>query len=235
MAPAAVTAQRRTSWYARSHRPCPSASPTGLPADRKVAASPPSRAAVSRPGYHPPICRCRRARATRSTEAGLSGSSRTCHLRSNHRAHHPLRQADPRLDHPTAAALPPRPSGGPGWWCGAHPAAPGPRGVAIDIRLPWEPARPQPRPCRPIGCAAGFRSCCARSAHQPPRRNPAGAPRAGPKGRASGPAVRHPANEKADQETQEEATHHHQGRLTGPTRLHARRPRLMGRPTCPPA
>src|SRR5919204_1859541 len=46
------------------------------------------------------------AAATTPTEAGHDGSSRTCHLRSNHRTHRPLRQADPRLDHPAAAPSP---------------------------------------------------------------------------------------------------------------------------------
>src|SRR5512132_2749640 len=43
------------------------------------------------------------AAATRPAEAGRSGSSRTCHLRSNHRAHHPVLQADTGLGHPEGA------------------------------------------------------------------------------------------------------------------------------------
>jgi hypothetical protein len=54
------------------------------------------------------------------------------------------------------------------------------REAADDQRLPWERPRPQPR-LSPIGCAAGFRGCCARSARRLPRRNPADAPRAGPR------------------------------------------------------
>src|SRR5215218_8795414 len=68
------------------------------------------------------------AAATKQDEAGHDGSSRTCHLRSNHRTHRPLRQTDPRLDDPTAA--PSRP-GRPVDLAGAgrlHPAAPGPPG-----------------------------------------------------------------------------------------------------------
>ena len=60
------------------------------------------------------------------------------------------------------------------------------RQVACDQRLPWQPPRPQPR-CPPIGCAAGFRGCCARSARRPPRRNPPGAPQAGPRVAARDP------------------------------------------------
>src|SRR5215211_3821024 len=66
------------------------------------------------------------AASTTQDEAGHSGSSRTCHLRSNHRTHRPLLQADARVDHAqTAASRPGRPVD----LAGAgrlHPAAPGP-------------------------------------------------------------------------------------------------------------
>ena len=76
--------------------------------------------------------------------------------------------------------IPPRPTGGPGWcwlptpscaWPARPPATSGCRGRCRDPS----------RGCRPIGCAAGFRGCCAHSAHRLPRRNPADAPRAGPR------------------------------------------------------
>jgi hypothetical protein len=76
--------------------------------------------------------------------------------------------------------IPPRPTGGPGWrwlptpscaWPARPPTTSGCRGRCRDPS----------RDCRPIGCAAGFRGCCAHSAHRLPRRNPADAPRAGPR------------------------------------------------------
>src|SRR5512132_2188021 len=66
------------------------------------------------------------AAATKQDEAGRSGSSRTCHLRSNHRAHHPLLEADPALDPapaPHARAGRPVHLGRGGW---LYPVAPRP-------------------------------------------------------------------------------------------------------------
>ena len=113
-------------------------------------------------------------------------------------AHRPLRQADPRLDHPTAA--PSRP-GRAVDLAGAgrlHPAAPGPPGRG-DQRLPWERPRP-PGQLSPYRVRGGFRAFCARSARRPPRRNPPGAPQAAP--RAAAPARPAPPG---DQEAHQEA------------------------------
>ena len=100
-------------------------------------------------------------------------------------AHHPVRQADlgwttPRLRHPEQADR---------WtWLvlAGYTQLRLARQVACDQRLPWERPRPS-RACRPAGCAAGFRGCCARSARRPPRRNPAGAPQGGPRAVPPGP------------------------------------------------
>jgi hypothetical protein len=85
----------------------PSATPAGRPGPtgpahpaarwspagpRRCAAWPPSRCWLSSLGRatpaDPPAAAA--AAATTPAEAGRSGSSRTCHLRSNHRAHHPV-------------------------------------------------------------------------------------------------------------------------------------------------
>src|SRR5512133_2315254 len=80
----------------------------------------------------------------------------------------------PRVRHPE------QPSGGPGWcwpptpscaWPASSPATSGWRGSG--------PARPAS--CRPTGSAGGFRACCAWRGRRPPRRNPPGAPQAGPR------------------------------------------------------
>jgi hypothetical protein len=60
------------------------------------------------------------------------------------------------------------------------------RAVAGDQRLPWE------RPCRSRACrrcesVAGFRTSWSYSAHRRLRRNPPGAPQAGPRAAALGP------------------------------------------------
>src|SRR5215217_866973 len=68
------------------------------------------------------------AAATSPTEAGHDGSSRTCHLRSNHRTHHPVLQADPWLDDSTAAASRPGRAVDLAGAGRLRPAAPGPRG-----------------------------------------------------------------------------------------------------------
>src|SRR5215213_712430 len=45
-------------------------------------------------GLHRSAAAAARAAATSPAEAGHDGSNRTCHLRSNHRAHDPVLQAD---------------------------------------------------------------------------------------------------------------------------------------------
>src|SRR6266487_1153906 len=90
------------------------------------------------------------AAATSPDEAGHDGSSRTCHLRSNHRTHLPVLQADPWPD-----PAPP-----------AQPRASRPVGLADRRRL--HPAPPRPAAARglapPLGAALD-----ARSAHPVPR------------------------------------------------------------------
>jgi hypothetical protein len=67
------------------------------------------------------------------------------------------------------------------------------RQLVADQRLAWSgPAHPVS--CRPTGSAEGFRACRARWARRPARRNPPGAPPAGP--RATDLALRHPAVKK---------------------------------------
>src|SRR5829696_3520852 len=69
------------------------------------------------------------------------------------------------------------------------------RQVATDARLPWERARPQPR-LSPYRVRRGFPQllCALGSPAAAPK--PSGDSSGRPKGRASGPAVRHPALKK---------------------------------------
>ena len=88
---------------------------------------------------------------------------------------------------------PPRPTAGPGWCWPATPSC------AWPARSPrtsdCRGSGPEPsRGCRPIGCAAGFRGCCARSAPRPPRRNPPDAPLADPR---AGPRSLPPATRRS--------------------------------------
>jgi hypothetical protein len=69
------------------------------------------------------------------------------------------------------------------------------RQLTTDARLPWERPRP-PGKLSPYRVRRGFRGCCVCSARRPARRNPPGAPQAGPKGSRPGPAVRYPAIKK---------------------------------------
>jgi hypothetical protein len=167
------------------------------------------------------------AAATTPDEAGRSGSSRTCHLRSNHRAHGSVRQADPGLDHPTAA--PSRP-GRPLDLAGAgrlHPAAPGPPGrrrptPAVGAAPPARSAvaLPGPQGVSAPAVHGGVASRCAetlRALPWPPQRPPI-RPRPAP-----------PRGQEAQQEAQAKAAHQ-QGRLSGPTCLHVRRPPPRGAP-----
>jgi hypothetical protein len=91
----------------------------------------------------------------------------------------------PSAGRPHGRAIPSRPTGGPGWCWPATPSC------AWPARSPPTPdcrgSGPDPsRGSRPIGSAAGFRGCCARSARRPPHRNPLetlpAGPRAGPLG-----------------------------------------------------
>jgi hypothetical protein len=91
------------------------------------------------------------------------------------------------------------------------------REAACDQRLPWERPRP-PGKLSPTGCAAGFRSCCARSARRPPRRNPPGAPQDDP--RAASPGL-------------PSATRRSRSPPTSPGRSHPRRRRLPDRSSPP--
>ena len=92
----------------------------------------------------------------------------------------------PSAGRPHGRAIPPRPTGGPGWcwpptpscaWPARPPATSGCRGSGPDLS----------RDSRPTGCAAGFRGCCARSARRLPHRNPPDAPPAGPRAGPPGP------------------------------------------------
>jgi hypothetical protein len=152
------------------------------------------------------------AAATTPDEAGRSGSSRTCHLRSNHRAHHPVLQADPWLDHATAAASRPgRAVDLAGAGC-LRPAALGPRGrrrPAAAVGGAATPAATVALSGTPRVSAAVVRTRLAGCHAETLRMFP------GPKGRPSGPAVRYPAIKKPAK-AQEEATHDRRGRLTSP-------------------
>src|SRR6266508_604352 len=76
------------------------------------------------------------AAATSPDEAGHDGSSRTCHLRSNHRAHRPVLQADPWLGDSTAApsrAGRPVDLADPGLLCAVASGPPGHHGCAAAM------------------------------------------------------------------------------------------------------
>jgi hypothetical protein len=174
-----------------------------------MAALPPAAVSVGRatPADQPAAAA---AAATRPTEAGRSGSSRTCHLRSNHRTHHPVRQADPRLDDPTAApSRPGRPVdlAGPGR---LHPAAPGPPGRRRSAAAVG--AAPTPAATLALSTAsrvsaaavrarlAGYRTETLRMLLRP----------------AQGPGLRARGPPPCAQEAQEQAAQDRTGCLTGP-------------------
>jgi DDE superfamily endonuclease len=74
----------------------------------------------------------------------------------------------------------PRRSGGPGWCWPLTPSCGWP--ASSSPISGWRGSGPaRPASCRPTGSAGGFRVCCARWGRRPPRRNPPGAPRAGPR------------------------------------------------------
>ena len=107
------------------------------------------------------------------------------------------------------------------------------REIAGDQRLPWERPRPQPR-LSPYGCGAGFRGCCARSARRPPRRNPPGAPRAGPGAAARDPrpATRRSRSQPPSPGRSRPRPRRPPERLTIATKR--RRPRSAASPARPP-
>jgi len=73
-----------------------------------------------------------------------------------------------------------RPSGGPGWCWPATPSCVWP--ASWWPTSGWRGSGPaRPASCRPTGSAGGFRACWPRSGRRPPRRNPLGAPPAGPR------------------------------------------------------
>src|SRR5215207_2705209 len=149
------------------------------------------------------------AAATTPAEAGHGGSSRTCHLRSNHRAHRPLLQADARVDHAqTAASRPGRPVD----LAGAgllHPAAPGPR----DRLRPAAAVGAAPTPAATVtlsGAAwfsaavvhTGLAGCHAETRRALPRP-------------AQGPLLGTCRAVPGDQEAPQETAHDGEGCLTG--------------------
>jgi hypothetical protein len=64
-----------------------------------------------------------------------------------------------------------------------------------DQCLPWERPRP-PGQLSPTGCGGGFRDFWPYWVRRLLRRNPRGAPQAGPRAAAPGPATRDPAIKK---------------------------------------
>src|SRR5215216_5050382 len=167
----------------------------GLPPDLEGAphGRPPAADSVRRATPADPAAAAAAA-ATTPDAAGRSGSSRTCYLRSNHRAHHPVLRADPRLGDATAAASRPGRAvdlAGAGCYAQLRLA----REAAGDQRLPWEVPRPQPRRS-PYRVRRGFPRllCALGSPAATPK--PSGCSPGRPKGRPSGPAVRYPAIKK---------------------------------------
>jgi hypothetical protein len=193
--PVAVIAQRRTSWYARSHRSCPSGCSLVSRRTSKVRRMPALPLLLSQlEGLHRSATAATRAAATSPAEAGRSGSSRTCHLRSNHRAHHPLRQTDPRLGDSSSSLSR---AGRAVDLAGAgrlHPAAPGPRargrsaaGVGAAPTARPAVALPGPQGVSRLRWVVGSPAAAPKPSGRSPGR---------PKGRRSGPALRHPAIKK---------------------------------------
>src|SRR5215216_4296468 len=165
------------------------------------------------PGPHPPtqgavavVVRPRRARPGPGL-AGLDPPVRPG-------THRPVRQADPRLDHPTA---PPSRPGRPVDLAGAgrlHPAAPDPHGrhrrpttvAAVPIPAATLALSGAPRVSAAVGRArlAGRRTKTLRMLLRPTQ---------GPGVRACGPP---PGDQEAGQEVQEQASQDRKGHLTGP-------------------
>jgi hypothetical protein len=122
----------------------------------------------------------------------------------------------PSAGPPRGLATPSRPTGGPGWcwpatpscaWPATSPATSGCRGSDPD----------RSRGCHRSGCAAGFRSCCARWARRLPRRNPPGAPRAGPRAVPQG-LPRATRRSRSPPRAQKARGQDREGGLTGPAR-----------------
>ena len=196
---------------------------------RSCAAHPP-RPGPAGPRPHPPtqgavavVGRPRRG-GPQSGVAGLGSPVR-------HRAHRPLRQADPRLDHPTAP--PSRPSrpvdlAGTGR---LRPATPGPR----DRRRPAAAVGAAP-PCRsavaaasaPRGSAASRRArlagCHTKTRRLLPR------PAQGQPLRARAPP---PGDQEIRQEGQQDAAQGREGGLTGPDQHHPTAGTASSKPRTP--
>src|SRR6266511_1607744 len=112
-------------------------------------------------GVYPPAPASAAAAATSPDEAGHDGSSRTCHLRSNHRAYLPAVQADPGLDPPPSSAPPRPPTAGPGW---SSPATPSSASLGASPTTCAVPGRsPRPRAASPPPGSATW-------LQEPPRR-----------------------------------------------------------------
>jgi hypothetical protein len=110
-------------------------------------------------------------------------------------AHRPLRQADPGLDHPTAAASR---AGRPLDLAGAgrlHPTPAGPRHRRRPT--PAMGAAPPDRQAVPLPGAAGFPPLLAALGSPAAAPKPAGRSPGRPKGSCPGPAARYPAIKKA--------------------------------------
>ena len=148
-----------------------------------------------------------------------------------HRAHRPLRQADPRLDHPTA---PPPRTGRPVDLAGTgrlRPATPGPR----DRRRPAAAVGAAP-PCRsavaaasaPRGSAASRRArlagCHTKTRRLLPR------PAQGQPLRARAPP---PGDQEIRQEGQQDAAQGREGGLTGPDQHHPTAGTASSKPRTP--
>jgi hypothetical protein len=180
-----VAAHPNTSWYARSTAPAHRVARWSPAGPRRCAAWLPSPLPkLQSEGYTASAA----AAATSPDPAGHGGSSRTCHVRSNHRTHHPVRQAalgwtTPRPRHPAQADR---------WtWLvlAGYTQLRLARPVAGDQRLPWERPRPQPRRS-PYRVRRGFRAVLAAVGSPARAPNPHGRSPGHPKGSLRGP---HPA------------------------------------------
>jgi hypothetical protein len=89
----------------------------------------------------------------------------------------------PSAGPPHGRGTPSRPTGGPGWCWPATPSCAWPANSWPISGCPGSDPDPSSE-CHRCGSAVGFRVCYARSVPQPPHRNPAGAPQAGPRAAA---------------------------------------------------
>src|SRR6266508_497124 len=154
------------------------------------------------------------AAATSPDEAGHDGSSRTCHLRSNHRAHRPVRQADARLDDAQAEASR---AGRPVDLAGAgrlRPAAPGPPGR----RRPAAAVGAAPTAAAAVTAAGTARVSAAAvrtglTSKYAETRRPLPRPAQGP---LLGACRAPPSDQEASHQAQEEAEQDRESHLSGP-------------------